>query len=308
MILEELSRRQLDELLRGPGVRLRIGPFMVRILYRDRSPFAETLRFHYGLFPLLNDNQPAEFRINLVRPVNLRRWLGRQIVFKLDDFEPFYPFPSRLAFPLFEWGLNWCIYEHVHEHIVLHAAVVERDGSALLMPAASGSGKSTLCAALVHRGWRLLSDEFALLSKTDGMVYPIPRPIGLKQVSIQLIQERAPELSLGPAFIETHKGTVAHLRPPADAVRRMTEPAKPAWVVFPKFDANCCGGLVPASKASAFIAASDSCFNYKSLGEVSFDQLARLVGQCDAYDLPFAELEAAAAELDGLSAARRDGV
>ena len=306
MILAEFSLPRLEGLLTGPGLRLRIGPFTVRVICRDTGPFADTVWFHYGQFPYLEDDQPAEFRINLVQPHNLRRWFGKQVLFRLDDMEPFHPFPRALTFPFFEWGLNWCIYQHVHEYVVIHAAVVEKHGRALVMPAATGSGKSTLCAALVHRGWRLLSDEFALVSKREGMAYPIPRPIGLKQSSISLIHEHAPELCMGPVFVETHKGTIAHLRPPVDAVRRMTEPAKPAWIVFPKFDANCYGGLVPASKASAFIAASDSCFNYKALGEAAFDQLASLVGQCDTYDLPFAELDAAANELDRLSTARRD--
>ena len=112
---------------------------------------------------------------------------------------------------------------------------------------------------------------------------------------------------MGPAFVDTHKGIVAHLSPPTDAVRRMSEPAKPSWLVFPKFDANSCGGLVPALKAAAFIAASDSCFNYKSLGEDAFDQLGRLVDQCDAYDLSFSKLDAAADELDRLGNHWHDG-
>jgi hypothetical protein len=41
--------------------------------------------------------------------------------------------------------------------------VLERGGRALLLPAPSGSGKSTLCAGLAFNGWRLLSDELALL-------------------------------------------------------------------------------------------------------------------------------------------------
>jgi len=202
--------------------------------------------------------------------------------------------------------MNWCVYDHVHEFLVLHAAVVEKGGRALVMPAATGSGKSTLSAALVHRGWRLLSDEFALISKEDGLVYPIPRPIGLKQASIPLIRRYAPELRMGPSFVDTRKGTVAHLRPPPDSVERMAEPARPAWLVFPAFDTRVASGLAPLSKASAFIAASDSSFNYGTLGEAGFDQLARFVDQCETYDFPFDDLNTAAEALDRLADDRRN--
>jgi len=43
----------------------------------------------------------------------------------------------------------------------LHAAAVERGGSALLLCGPSGQGKSTLGSALCERGWRLMSDDVA---------------------------------------------------------------------------------------------------------------------------------------------------
>lgn len=305
MIASELSAAEFARLLKGPGVRLRIGPFTVAVRCAERSVFGSTLQRLYADFPILPPDDPAEFRVRLRRPFGFRRWFHPQIVFLLDDVEPFYPFPAPLAFPLFEWGLNWCIYEHVHDFLLLHAAVVERRGRALLMPAGTGSGKSTLTAALVHRGWRLLSDEFALIGKADGLVYPIPRPIGLKQASIPLIGKFAPELEFGPLFIETRKGTVAHLRPPADAVHRMDEPARPSWLVFPGFDAQASNGLAARSKAAAFIAAADCSFNYKILGETGFDVLARLIEGCDCFEFPFNDLGAAADTLDRLGEGRR---
>ena len=55
--------------------------------------------------------------------------------------------------------------------LLVHAAVLERDGRAVVMPGPSGVGKSTLCAALVARGWRLLSDEVAMI-RTAGRSAP----------------------------------------------------------------------------------------------------------------------------------------
>ena len=69
----------------------------------------------------------------------------------------------------------------------MHAAVFERDSSAVVLPGPSGVGKSTLCAALVARGWRLLSDEVAMIRPQDGLLQPYPRPISLKNESIEMI-------------------------------------------------------------------------------------------------------------------------
>jgi predicted ATPase len=38
----------------------------------------------------------------------------------------------------------------------------------VILPAPPGSGKSTLCAALVTRGWRLLSDELTWCAWTTA--------------------------------------------------------------------------------------------------------------------------------------------
>src|SRR3546814_3330456 len=90
---------------------------------------------------------------------------------------------------MLEWGLNWCIGLHGHRYLIIHAAAIERNGLAVILPGAPGSGKSTLTAFLVHHGWRLLSDELALVSLHDGRLTALARPIGLKNRSIDLRSE-----------------------------------------------------------------------------------------------------------------------
>lgn len=66
-------------------------------------------------------------------------------------------------------------------HLLVHAAVVVRDGEALVLPAASGTGKSTLAVALLRRGWGYASDEAACLPWHGGppVSVPYPRPVAL---------------------------------------------------------------------------------------------------------------------------------
>jgi HprK-related kinase A len=289
-------RRQLAD----DEVKLRVGPFSLGI-GSDLALFAETLHFLYTDFPLLGSDDAVEFRIRIHRRPGVRRWWRPQVLFYLDDVVPFEPFPKALPYPFFEWGVNWCVYEHVQEFLVLHASVAERNGHAVVMPAPPGSGKSTLCAALVNRGWRLLSDEFALVDKGDGRIAPLPRPVGLKEESVEIIRSFAPDAVIGPLFRDTRKGDIAHMRPPAAAVARAAERVLPAWLVFPRYDPAATNTLAPVARSAAFVRVSDNSFNYRVLGEAGFATLARFIDGCSCYELDFSDLDAAIGVLDRLA-------
>ncbi len=67
------------------------------------------------------------------------------------------------------------ILDRIDRFVVLHAAALERDGRALLLSGPSGSGKTTLSLALLERGFRLLSDDFAPIERSTGLVHPFPK-------------------------------------------------------------------------------------------------------------------------------------
>lgn len=62
----------------------------------------------------------------------------------------------------------------------IHAAVLKRGDAAVLLVAQSGGGKSTLCWALLHHGFRYLSDELGPVDLATLNVYPFPRALALK--------------------------------------------------------------------------------------------------------------------------------
>ncbi|CRI63024.1 hypothetical protein THIOKS11120013 [Thiocapsa sp. KS1] len=64
--------------------------------------------------------------------------------------------------------------------VFVHAAVVQREGRAFLLAAPSGSGKSTLCWALLHHGFRLMSDELAPVDPETLRIKPFPLAVTLK--------------------------------------------------------------------------------------------------------------------------------
>jgi len=282
--------------LRGPGLDLVTGGFRTRI----RSPLPDVaagIAGLYGDFPVAGDRGFADFHVVVTCPRGPRRWYRPQVLFRFDGRSVFKPLPVNQAFPMLEWGLNWCVTTQVNHFLLFHAAVVARGDRALVMPGQPGSGKSTLCAALVTHGWRLLSDELAMVDLETGALHGLARPVSLKNESLPVLRALAPDAFLSPPCHDTLKGTVAHLRPPADSVRRMAEPARPAWIVFPRFEADAATGLVPRDRDSTFFELVRNAFNYSALGTVAFERTVDLVAQSDCHDLTFSDLDDALARL-----------
>jgi len=209
------------------------------------------------------------------------------------------PLPHGLA--VLEWGLNLVIALRHQAYLMLHAAAVERNGRVLLLPASPGHGKTTLCAGLVHRGWRFLSDEFGLVRPGTRAAIPVPRPLPLKNASIGVIREFAPDAFLGPEISGTRKGTVAHLRPPAASIERADEAAPITAIVFPRWIAGAALALEPVLPGHAFMELATHAFNYEVLGYDGFRTVRDIVGEAACHRLAYSDLEEAVALLTRLS-------
>jgi HprK-related kinase A len=286
----DLSPDQLRHRLRGPGLPLRTGPVVTRL--RSAIPAVERgIALHYAEHPVESESAFCDFHVGIVRPRGFRRWLQPQVLFRFDGGEPFAPLPGNQGFPMLEWGLNWCFTQHCHQYLTLHAAVLERGGRALVLPAPPGSGKSTLCAGLTFRGWRLLSDELTVIEPGSLRAVPVPRPISLKNASIDVIARFAPQARLGPPVSETVKGRVAHCAPPPDAVRRAGEPVPPGWVVLPRYVAGSPTRLEPLPKARALVGLVGNAFNVNVHGRRGFECLGDWVDASDCYELAYSDLQ-----------------
>lgn len=301
MLVGDLSRRDFQQRLSGAGLRIRFGPFCLDVR-SDLEPIATVAYSLYQHYPLANAQSIADFHVRVARPWNLRRWLRPQACFHVDARAPFAPYAVEHAFPALEWGINWCIATRSHFLLMLHAAAIERNGQAMLFPAHPGSGKSTLCAALIHSGWRLLSDEFGLVRPQDGLLLPLPRLIPLKNASIDVIRKFRPEAVIGPSFHGTRKGTVAHVRPPAEHIRRADETARPRWFVFPRWVAEAPLSLTAMPKSHAFLMIATNAFNYEVLDETAYRLVCEMVRTCDCYTLCYSDLNEAIAALEEMTA------
>ncbi len=303
MILSELPRDEVPKRLAGPGIAFKTGPFNFRVK-SSIGTLARGMALLYADYPLLDASEFVDFDVLMDQGAGLRRWLRGQVLFRFDGALQFEPLPISHAFPLLEWSMNWCISTQCHQYLTLHAAVIERGGNAVILPAPPGSGKSTLCAGLVNRGWRLLSDELTLVSTADLQISPLCRPVSLKNQSISIIKAFEPSAVFGDVTPDTSKGAVCHMKVASEHLRRMNDVAKPTWVVFPKFVAGSKPVLTPRPRADSLLELGRNSFNYGLLGRLGFETMAEVVDKCDCYDFSYGNLNEAIDLFDALAGAR----
>ncbi|ATE59015.1 HprK-related kinase A [Thauera sinica] len=265
---------------------LRIPPFNVRV----RSPFAAVARHLHAFYAdagIPADGAFVDFDLRILPGTGLRRWWHPQARLELDGIEPFLPLPADQAAPLFEWGLNWSIASRALGYLVMHAAVLARNGEAVVMPGFPGAGKSTLCASLAFlERWQLLSDELAILDPAAGHLVPHPRPISLKNESIDIVS-RFDGAWLGRQYPDTRKGTVSHAAVPAASRASAESPARCRWVVFPRFEAGCEPFVEEIPRAEAFALISEQSFNKERMGETGFVALCAMLDGARCYHIEY---------------------
>jgi HprK-related kinase A len=274
------------------GLTLTTGPFRFRV-QSDSPGVRHGLGLLYADFPVEEDAGFRDFHVSVSRARGARRWFRPQVNFGVDGQTPFKPLPADQAFAQLEWGMNWCIAGRAHHYLLLHAAVLERNGRAVVLPGDPGSGKSTLTAALMLSGWRLLSDELTMVDRDDGLVVPLARPVSLKNQSIEVIRRFDSCAVFGDTARDTHKGTVSHLRASDDSVQRMSQKAHAAHIVFPRWIEGVEVALRPRAKADAFMHTANHAFNYSLLGRLGFELNASLIDDCECWDFTYSHLDQA---------------
>lgn len=286
--LSSVFRPPTSDLRSPPQVNIRIGRFIYSITIRIPEAMEVFAKLYYD-YPAASADDEVDFYVSLDPYRSLRRPFRRRAVFSCDGVARFGPFPRQEALPYLEWGLNSCVARWSPYHLMMHAGTVAHKGEGIVLAGASGSGKSTLVAAFMQRGYRLLSDEFALVRLEDGLLDPMVRPICVKNEMIQRMRDTFPSAVLGPESPGERKGIVAHMKPPVGAVKRMDEPASPADMIFVEFREGASPCLESLGKAEAMKRAVAHCFNYKQLGERGFILLAETIDRCKCHALTFGD-------------------
>lgn len=170
------------------------------------------------------------------------------------------------------WRLNQGVIETPTPHLLIHASVAGRAGSALVFPGASGSGKTTLVAGLVRAGLDYLSDELAPIELATGLVTPFPRSLTLEQD----VWSSFPELEERRAMVP---GTDQWYVPPAELRGGRVEPRSlpVAAIVFPTARPGSPTTLSTLPRAEALVRLLRTTFNLADHGARGFRALEAIV-------------------------------
>ncbi|WP_282606861.1 HprK-related kinase A [Pelagibius sp. Alg239-R121] len=290
--------------LRRGTLKFKVGPFVARIGTTYPLLQQDFLDIYEG-YPLAAPEDFVHFNLK-VGPVSLlRRWFRPKVIADGGFVaSPFVPLPGDLAILALEMGLNWQVGTKSDQFLIFHSGVVAKDfepsatgevrpSRAVLMAGQSGAGKSTLTAGLAYNGWRLFSDEFALMDTSDLQLYPYPRPISLKNQSIEVMVERLGEEVFSRPYLDTPKGTIRYLKAPGDSLRNGDRPARLDLVVFPEYSPGAPAQVAEFEGAEAFAMLRGASVNCDRLGQAAFDAISDLTGRCKFFHLQYDTLDMA---------------
>lgn len=194
--------------------------------------------------------------------------------------------------PHVECLINLCIARLLPRYLLLHASTVARNGVALIIPGGPGFGKTTLAAALVARGWRYGSDEFALIDPADASVAPYPKALSIKKGSMQLLAERGIPVDRAPTFNRRDKGPIRLLPPHLFRRDVVASRAGAGMIVFPVLDPGAAPSVLRMTRAEAVFEMARRCFNMLRFRGHAIDVLERVTRGAACYRLSVGDLGA----------------
>lgn len=181
----------------------------------------------------------------------------------------------------------------VPDLVNLHAAVLVRDGRALLLVGEPWAGKTTISLELVNRGWSYFSDDVALIERRSGKVLPLPKPPGVKAWSWDSMQHlwgSLPEgfgVPSGPFLV------------PPPFRSSLSERADPTWIVFLRFARSMDLRFSPISPADG---AARAMTHLASVDPEALSVVSRACLGAASYTLVYADAAVAAQKLQDLTA------
>ncbi len=164
--------------------------------------------------------------------------------------------PNEARVELLTAMLTSC-YPALQIMAMIHAGVVAKENKAVLLPATTQGGKSTLTAALVHAGFRFLSDDTAAIDGPSGRVHPFPLGLSLRTGSWPIVERMFPELRDVPALCLPHETVKVMALPLA---RTVWEPLSVSAVIFPSYGSGRTNALHVLSLSRALVHLSDAGF------------------------------------------------
>lgn len=174
----------------------------------------------------------------------------------------------------------------------IHAGVVERAGTCLLLPGVAGSGKSSLTAALVHAGWRYLSDETAPMEENALHIRPVPLALASKTGGWEIMETYFPGIRNLHVHVREDAKRVRYLTPPSASIAAdRPEGYSVRHIVFPRYDPHARTALSPLSKVETIGRLLPECLSLpRQLDQAKVAKLVDWAEDIDGHALPYSDL------------------
>jgi hypothetical protein len=175
--------------------------------------------------------------------------------------------------------------------LLVHGAAAAWYGRGLLLCGPKAAGKTTLVARLVQLGLRYLADDCVPVDD-DARLGPLPRPLGLKPGSLEVLApfgRALPRRSYGHEPGGRDRVLVLPAR-----TRIATSPVPGRVIIFPQHRQGAPSRLEGMRRAEALLRLVTETFRHRGSRGPAFRTAARLVRACSVYRLTFGDARAAA--------------
>jgi HprK-related kinase A len=203
--------------------------------------------------------------------------------------------------PYLEWAINWQIMLQRPEFLQIHASVVQCDRGGMIFPGSPGSGKTTLAAGLLARGWRYLSDEFALIEPEHRRLVPYPKALCIKAGSYAVMERLGLTIRSAAVHAKPLKGPVRFLNPTKIRPDAVGTPCPIRAVVFPTYVNGADPCLRAISRAEAAFELNRLSFNFLEFGNDAFDLLAAVIRDARCYRLVSGDIGATCDRIESMA-------
>lgn len=195
--------------------------------------------------------------------------------------------PERLL-PVFYSRLRPFAYQSRPYLLSVHGAVVTGGGNTLVLAGQSGTGKSTLAAGLLAGGYRLLSDEPAVIDPSGREVLSMPLALGLKAGSWPAALCDYPGLESLPVHVRFDGQPIRYLLPGAIHLAAKDTGHPATHLVFPSYSPDVSGRTELLSPVQALRAITEAGYQVPGLDEERVERILQWITGMTCFTLAYA--------------------
>ena len=171
------------------------------------------------------------------------------------------------------------------------------------MPAPSESGKTSMTTGLTQKGYVYMSDEFAAIGMSDGLLHPFPKPISIKNTSVfpDLAEQKNLWVAPESEDVPDYEIPVWYIHADDFADKTDRDPVPIRYILFPQYTPTEDSRLEPISSGDAVRQLVENSVNFHRFGGEALSTATALVHNAQCFALTINGLDAATSLIDELT-------